>query len=112
MLRPQFAKKDGKAGFGLGFSVYEFEGKQRVGHGGAIYGFATSFSALPGEKLGVVVVSSRDVSNAVTSRIATEALRQMVAAKAGKPLPKIQTSEPLPAEEARALAGRYRGIGG
>ncbi len=108
MFRPQFAKKDEKAGFGLGFSVGEFEGKQRVGHGGAIYGFATSFSALPGEKLGVIVVSSRDVSNAVTSRIADEALRQMLAAKAGKPLPKIEMSEPLTAEEARTLVGRYR----
>ena len=111
MFRPQFAKKEAKFGFGLGFSLGELDGKQRVGHGGAIYGFATEFAALPGEKLGVVVVSSRDVSNAVVTRIANDALRQMLAAKAGKPLPKIETSEPLPAEEARALAGRYRGPG-
>lgn len=105
MFRPQFAKKEAKFGFGLGFSLGELDGKQRVGHGGAIYGFATEFAALPGEKLGVVVVSSRDVSNAVVTRIANDALRQMLAAKAGKPLPKIETSEPLPAEEARA--GRF-----
>ncbi len=107
MFKPQFAAKDAKAGFGLGFSVGEFEGKQRVGHGGAIYGFATSFVALPGEKLGVVVVSSRDVSNAVTGRIADEALRQMVAAKAGKPLPKLNVgTDPVLTPE--ALVGRYR----
>src|SRR5262245_50856854 len=50
MFRPQFVEKDAKdpnTGFGLGFSVGEFEGKPRVGHGGAIYGFATSFVALP-----------------------------------------------------------------
>jgi CubicO group peptidase (beta-lactamase class C family)/D-alanyl-D-alanine dipeptidase len=108
MYRPQFAPKGAKSGFGLGFSVGEFERKQRVGHGGAIYGFATSFSALPGEKLGVVVVSSRDVSNAVTQRIADDALRLMLAAKSGKPLPKIEMSEPLTAEDIRKLAGRYR----
>jgi serine beta-lactamase-like protein LACTB len=108
MFRPQFAEKDAKSGFGLGFSLSEFEGKRRVGHGGAIYGFATTFVALPGEKLGVVVVSSRDVSNAVTGRIADDALRLLLAAKAGKGLPKIEMSEPLSAEEARQLAGRYR----
>lgn len=108
MFRPQYAAKGDKAGFGLGFSVGEFEGKQRVGHGGAIYGFSTSFVALPGEKLGVIVVSARDSSNAVTDRIANDALRLMLAAKAGKPLPKLEASEPLPPDAARALVGRYR----
>ena len=109
MFRPQFAAKDAKSGFGLGFSVSEFQGQQRVGHGGAIYGFATEFAALPAYKLGVIVVASRDSSNAVTSRIATAALRWMVATKGDKMLPKIETSEPLPLDEARALAGPYRG---
>jgi serine beta-lactamase-like protein LACTB len=108
MFRPQFAEKGAKAGFGLGFMVNEFEGRPYISHGGAIFGFATTFATLPGEKLGAVVVSSRDVSNAVTTRIANDALRQMLAAKAGKPLPKIETSEPLTADDARALVGRYR----
>jgi len=108
MFRPQFAKGDAPRGFGLGFVVGEWEGKTRVGHGGAIYGFSTEFAALPSEKLGVIVVSARDSSNAVCGRIANDALRQMLAAKAGKPLPKIEASEPLPPEEARTLAGRYR----
>jgi serine beta-lactamase-like protein LACTB len=108
MFRPQFAKADEKRGFGLGFMVGEVDGKKRVSHGGAIYGFATTFIAIPGEKLGAVVVCSRDVANAVTGRIANTALRLMSAAKAGKELPKIEMSEPLSAEEARSLAGRYR----
>ena len=108
MLRPQFARDKTQRGFGLGFVVGEWEGKKRIGHGGAIYGFSTEFSALPDEKLGVVVVSSRDSSNAVAGRIASEALRLMLAAKAGKTLPKIEMSEPLPQEEARALAGHYQ----
>jgi len=108
MFRPQFAKKKGERGFGLGFIVGDLDGKARIGHGGAVYGFATEFAALPTEKLGVVAISSRDISNAVTTRVANEALRLMLAAKAGKEFPKIETSEPLPAGEARELAGRYR----
>lgn len=108
MFRPQYAKGEGERGFGLGFMVGELEGKKRIGHGGAIYGFATEFAALPTEKLGAVVVCSRDVSNAVMTRIANDALRLMLAVKAGKPLPTIETSEPLSSEEARSLVGRYR----
>jgi serine beta-lactamase-like protein LACTB len=108
MLKPQYAKTPDQRGFGLGFSIGELDGLKRVGHGGAVYGFATEFAALPSEKLGVIVIASRDSANAVCTRIANEALRQMIAAKAGKALPTIETSEPLPAEKARALAGRYR----
>jgi CubicO group peptidase (beta-lactamase class C family)/D-alanyl-D-alanine dipeptidase len=109
MFTPQFAKAEGDArGFGIGFIIGNLDGKKRVGHGGAIYGFSTEFAILPSEKLGVIVVSARDSSNAVTTRIANDALRQMLAVKAGKPLPKIETSEPLALEEARKLAGRYR----
>jgi serine beta-lactamase-like protein LACTB len=108
MLRPQFAKTEGQRGFGLGFVIGELEGKKRIGHGGAIYGFATEFAALPAEKLGVIVVASRDSANGIITRIADDALRLMLAAKAGKPLPKIEIPEPLSADEAKALAGRYR----
>lgn len=108
MFRPQFAETDAPRQFGLGFSLGELDGKKRVGHGGAIYGFATEFALLPAEKLGVIVVSSRDSSNAVVTRIANDLLRLAGAAKAGKPLPKIETSEPLKPEETQALVGRYR----
>ena len=108
MFTLQFAKPDDKQGFGLGFVIGELEGKKRVGHGGAVYGFATELAMLPDSKLGVVVTSSRDVSNAVTTRIANDALRLMLAAKAGKPLPKIVDTQPIPADEAKKLVGRYR----
>src|SRR5262249_34484146 len=58
MWTPQFAKPEQKTGFGIGFHLTEFEGRRRVGHGGAIYGFATELAALPAEKLGVVVVAA------------------------------------------------------
>jgi len=42
------------SGFGIGFRVTKFQGHRLVGHGGAIYGFATELAALPDDKLGVV----------------------------------------------------------
>jgi CubicO group peptidase (beta-lactamase class C family)/D-alanyl-D-alanine dipeptidase len=108
MWKPQFAAKDAKTGFGLGFNVQEFEGRRRVGHGGAIYGFATDLSALPDDKLGVIVVSSLDCSNAVTTHIADEALRHLLAVKQKKDLSKIIATTSLTPERARELAGRYQ----
>lgn len=107
MYKPQFAKKDDKSGFGLGFYVREWQGKRRIGHGGAVYGFATDLSALPDEKLGVIVVTSRDVANAVTARIADVALESMLAVKDKKPLPKIEIPKPCSVDDARKHEGRY-----
>lgn len=107
MFTPQFAAKDTKTGFGLGFLVTELDGRRKIGHGGAVYGFATNWAALPAEKLGVVVVCSRDVANSVMDHLGDFALRLMLAAKDGKPLPKLETPEPLTPEEAQMLAGRY-----
>lgn len=108
MWQIQFAKKDDKTGFGLSFLVSEFEGKRRIGHSGAVYGFATELAALPDEKLGVFVSAARDVSNAVTRRAADVALRHMLAVRAGKPLPAIERTGPVGKELARSLAGRYQ----
>jgi serine beta-lactamase-like protein LACTB len=107
MWTPQFVKEGDKSGFGIGFHVTELEGRRRVGHGGAIYGFATELAALPAEKLGAVVTTSRDCANGTTTRVADTALRQMLAAKQGKAPPPIATTEPVGAEAARKLAGRY-----
>jgi CubicO group peptidase (beta-lactamase class C family)/D-alanyl-D-alanine dipeptidase len=108
MWTPQFAGKDAKTGFGIGFQLGELDGRRRVGHGGAIYGFSTELAALPDEKLGVAVVISRDVTNAVATHIADTALRMMLAIKQGKSLPTIERTTPLEAGRARGLAGRYK----
>lgn len=100
--------KDGEVGrFGLGFALGNLDGHRSIGHGGAVYGFATSLKALPDEKLGVAVVTSRDCANIVTNRIADGALRLILAAKAGEGLPEIVTTEPIEPKVARELAGRY-----
>lgn len=105
MWGPQFTKA--KTGFGIGFAVGTVEGKRSVGHGGAVYGFATDLTALPDEGLGVIVCIARDCANTVASRIRTEALRHFLAARAGKKAPLIEETTDLTAAEARALAGRY-----
>lgn len=107
----QFVKKgdkEPKDGFGLGFHITELEGRKSIGHGGAMYGFATQLQALPKEKLGVIVVASRDVANGAVEHIARVALQQMLAAKENKPLPDIEETKSIPIEKARILAGRYQ----
>lgn len=107
MWKPQLAPEGAKSGFGLGFFVAELDGRRRVGHDGAVYGFATSLAALPDSKLGVVVVATLDVANSVTSRIANHALRCLLAVKESKPLPSYRPSEPLDPGLARRLEGAY-----
>jgi CubicO group peptidase (beta-lactamase class C family)/D-alanyl-D-alanine dipeptidase len=106
MWSPQFPNPGG-AVFGLGFMVRPFEGRRLVGHGGAIYGFATTVDLLPEDKLGVAIVATKDVSNAVTERIGEEALRMILAHRAGKQLTVPTATGPVPAEIGRSLAGRY-----
>jgi D-alanyl-D-alanine dipeptidase len=103
MWTPQFEKSR----FGIGFHLGEVEGRRTVGHGGAIYGFATTLEALPDDKLGVVVVTTKDFANSVTDRIADLALKAMLAARQGKPLPQAEVTTPVNPELARKLAGVY-----
>src|SRR5690349_21120149 len=82
MWTPQFADGGEQSGYGIGFRVGTLDGHRSVGHDGAIYGFATTLEALPDEKLGVVVVTTRDGSNAAVDEIGVAALRAMLAARA------------------------------
>lgn len=106
MYKVQFARDGAKNGFGLGFMISEFEGSRRVGHSGAVYGFATDVQFLPEEGLGVAVVATKDCANASSKRIAEESLRCLLAAKGGKLLPEIAITESVPEEVVeRSLAG-------
>ncbi len=108
MWQPQFAGKEVRTGFGLGFMIGAFEGRRQLGHNGAMYGFATELSALPDDKLGVVVVASKDCANGIAARIAGIALSHLLAARQGKALPKIEPTKPVASEVAQQLAGSYR----
>ncbi|PYS99778.1 MAG: serine hydrolase [Acidobacteria bacterium] len=107
MWTPQFAPADQKKGYGIGFNIADLEGHRAIGHGGAIYGFATSLKALPDEKLGVIVVTTKDSANAVTNRIADFALKAMLAARSGTAMPEPEITSPIDPEFAKRVAGRY-----
>lgn len=109
MWTPQFAPPGAREGYGIGFSIGELEGHRRIGHGGAIYGFATTLAALPDEKLGVAVVATTDIANTVTDRIANYALRLLLAARTGAPLPDPDSTAPLPHGLAASLEGSWEG---
>jgi CubicO group peptidase (beta-lactamase class C family)/D-alanyl-D-alanine dipeptidase len=108
MWQPQFSDGKAPSSFGVGFALGNLDGHPLVGHGGAIYGFATELEALPQDKLGVVVVTTMDSANAVVTHIAQEALRLMLAAKSGKPLPAIEETQAVPVQLARSAAAAYR----
>ena len=107
MWTPQFAPPGQKTGYGIGFGIGEFEGHRTVGHGGAIYGFATTLKAMPDDKLGVVVVTTKDSANAVTNRIADLSLRAMLASRQGKPTPQPEITAAVDPQLARRIDGRY-----
>jgi CubicO group peptidase (beta-lactamase class C family)/D-alanyl-D-alanine dipeptidase len=120
MWTPQFARpgEESLGGYGIGFHLGALDGHRSVGHDGAIYGFATMLEALPDEKLGVVVVTTRDGANAAVDRIGELALRAMLAARAargvgngvtvaGNAVAEIDTTGPIPPARARLLVGRY-----
>jgi len=116
MWTPQYARPGEQSGYGIGFRVGTLDGHRTVGHDGAIYGFSTTVQALPDEKLGVIVVTTRDGANAAVDEIGEAALRGMLAARAGRTggvavagTPAAtgdSTSEIAPAR-ARKLVGRY-----
>ena len=99
-------------GFGLGFHLQDLDGWQKIGHGGAVYGFSTQLEALPERKLGVAAVSSLDGSNGVVRRLTDYALRLMLAAQDGKPIPSYRTTGPVPSGRIQELIGTYRQVDG
>ncbi len=107
MWTPQFAEPEGKTRYGIGFRLDELDGHRSVGHDGAIYGFATSLRALPDDKLGVVVVTTKDAANGVTDRIAGYALQAMLAVRQNRPVRPPEITSPVAPETAKKIAGRY-----
>ena len=86
-------------------STSRFEG-HRGSRAGRLW-IATSLEALPHEKLGVVVITSKNAANAVTTRIADAALKGMLAARQQKPVPEPEVTSPVDPQLARRIAGRY-----
>ncbi|HVS66429.1 MAG TPA: serine hydrolase [Thermoanaerobaculia bacterium] len=98
-------ERNGRA-YGIGFALSDFENTLRIGHGGAIYGFATELAALPERRLGVVVAASRDLANPVTTAVADAALRAALEHRDGRSLSAPEPAPPLVGPIAERLAYR------
>jgi CubicO group peptidase (beta-lactamase class C family)/D-alanyl-D-alanine dipeptidase len=109
---PQFVPNGKSTGpYGLGFGIGKLGDNLRVGHAGAIYGFATEWAMLLDKNLGVTVASNLDGVNAVLRKIADHALKVWLAVRENRPLPTLTPTTPIPLELARRLEGRYEGGG-
>ncbi len=107
MTEPPSDKPGLSSGFGLGFALSKFDGERRVGHNGAVYGFASDVEALLDAKLGVVVITTADCANGVAGHIAETALRMMLSVRRGAPLVTPETSLAVSGPQARQVEGHY-----
>lgn len=94
--------------FGIGFHISDFEGQRRVGHAGAVYGFASQLEALPDRNLGVAAAASLEGGNGVVNRLVEYAFRLLLARQDQKPLPDYATTGPVPEGRAKQAVGSYR----
>jgi CubicO group peptidase (beta-lactamase class C family)/D-alanyl-D-alanine dipeptidase len=108
MWLPQFAPAGARQGFGLGFNVGELQGQRRVGHNGAIYGFATDLQMFPDARLGIALVTTLDGANAVMDHIAEEAMAALLRVHDGRPLPPLMLPDPMTPEMAKKFDGQYQ----
>ena len=95
-LQQMFTAQGRDSGFGLGFALLNLDGFKMVGHRGGIYGFSTEVLAMPGEKIGAVVMTNMDSSSEVCWHVAITALRFVLAARQGKPMPPLLIPAGIP----------------
>lgn len=102
MYDPQFG-----GSYGLGFALGKLDGQRAVSQDGATHGFSTTLLAIPGEKLGAVVIANLDGVNPVTARISGLALHWMRQARRGLALENPPPTSALTLAESSSYAGRY-----
>ena len=97
------------SGYGLCYGVAELDGWTTVGHGGAVYGYATQMSLIPTAGLGVLIFATLDFANQIGGRLAQDALRAALAeGKMGRMPERNQTPPPITDEQFASLPGNYR----
>lgn len=94
-------------GFGLGFYVGQFNGRRSVSHTGAVYGFTSALTALPDQKIGVVVLGNDDLAVGPVRRLNTAALEWMLEAKFGEPPPARPPALALTRAALESFAGEF-----
>ena len=107
MWEPQFVPPGTRSGYGLGFRVQRDDSTFTVAHGGAIYGFATEFLAMPDEHLAVALVGTKDGVNQVMARIQNAAVGLLLDRKRGRPPRSVETTTAVTDSVALQLVGRW-----
>lgn len=105
MFTPQLTSDTN--GFGLGFSIGHFRGRKTVNHMGAVYGFTSILTAIPSEKIGVVVLCNDDIAIGPVRRLNAAALDLMFSAKTGEAATKRQAALAVNADQLRNFVGSY-----
>lgn len=106
--RPEGHNKD-LNGYGLCFGVGDMDGWTSVGHGGAVYGYASQMMILPRAGLGVLIFATLDFANQIASRLAGDGLRIALASRGMGRMPeRSQTPPPITADQFARLPGLYR----
>lgn len=106
MWQPQYPDAAGAPHYGLGFALGMSAGQQVVGHGGAVYGFASDVRLAPGAGLGVIVFSTVD-AGATARRLGDFALASLLAATQRRAAPEWPRSDAIGGEQAKRLVGRF-----
>jgi hypothetical protein len=74
---------------------------------GAVYGFTSLVSGLPGEKLGVVVLCNDDIAVGPVRKLGAAGLSFLLEAKTGEKAPPPDPPQRMSARDLAAFAGAY-----
>ena len=108
MLSPQTGPDGQKRSYGIGFRIGQFQGHRTFEHGGAVYGYSTQFRGLPEQKLGVIAVSSLDVSNGFVSELTNTVLEMALAKRDGNDLRDLISLPSIDKASAREASGLFQ----
>jgi len=111
MMTPQFPDDAAGRRYGIGFQLNELEGHRLVRHAGGIYGFTSLLTALPDDKLAVVVLDNVDIAIGPDVKILTRALRLMLEERTDVRLVPLPEVVELPSAELEPVAGKYESDG-
>jgi len=106
MISPQFGGSS-TSGFGIGFGLSEHGGYQKIGHGGAIYGFSTQLYAIPEINFGVATASSVDITNSITRKLSNYAIDLVLAKNNNTTLPDYIKTSSIDNKLSLSLVGHY-----
>jgi CubicO group peptidase (beta-lactamase class C family) len=96
-------------GYGLCFGIGDIDGWTSVGHGGAVYGYASQMVLLPSAGIGVLVFATLDFVNQIALRVGADGLRIALAERnMGPRLPRLQSAPPVTDDQLATLPGHYR----